>query len=96
MARPTQDKVKTLKAALTLHQAGDLPRAEAMYRHVLQQDPIQPDALHYLGLLAHQLGRHDAAVELIGKAIIHNPRNAYYYNNLGEAYRALERNDAAI
>ena len=96
MTRSAQDKVKTLKAALALHQAGDLPRAEAMYRQVLQRDPIQPDALHYLGLLAHQLGRHDAAVELIGKAIIHNPRNAYYYNNLGEAYRALERNDAAI
>jgi len=38
------------------HGAGDLQKAHDIYRQVLQSDPRQADALHYLGLIAYQVG----------------------------------------
>ncbi|MCC7367977.1 MAG: tetratricopeptide repeat protein [Chloroflexi bacterium] len=77
------------------HQASRLADAEAAYRQVLQLQPNQPDALHLLGVLAHQAGRHAVAVELIGQAIAGNRRVASYHGNLGVALQALGRVDEA-
>ena len=54
---------------LPLHQAGRLAEAEACYRQALTLDPAHAEALHLLGLLAHQVGRPDIAVTLIEQAI---------------------------
>src|SRR5271155_1897539 len=74
-----------MQQALALHQAGSLAEAEAIYRQVLAEDPDQPDALHYLGLIAHQVGRHDVAADLIRRAISQKPDNARSHTNLGNA-----------
>ncbi len=72
-----------LKTAVHQHQAGQLEAAEKIYRAILQKQPDQPDALHLLGLIAHQVGRNDEAVILIEKAIRNLPRNPHFYFNLG-------------
>lgn len=82
---------ETLQTALTHHQAGRLAEAEALYRQILQAQPDHPDALHLLGVIAHQGGKHDVAVEYIARAIALNPIAAEYHCNIGEAYRALAR-----
>ena len=82
--------------AVRLHQSGRLGEAETLYRQILQADPGHSDALHFLGVLAHQAGRHEAAVELIGKAIAHNGRVPSFHNNLGSALRALGRREEAV
>ncbi len=82
---------ETLNLALQHHEAGRLQEAEALYRQILHDQPDHPDALHLLGVIAHHAGRHDVAVELIGKAITANPMVADYHNNLGEAYRAQDK-----
>src|SRR3979409_391375 len=64
---------KAIQAALEHHQAGRLSQAEAHYRQILQAEPNHPDALHNLGVMASQVGKHEIAVELIGKAISANP-----------------------
>jgi tetratricopeptide (TPR) repeat protein len=87
---------EALALAVNAHQAGNLPRAEALYRQILQADPNQPDAWHLLGVIAQQVGQSAAAVECIGRAIQLNPVAAAYHNNLGEAYRGLERLDEAL
>jgi predicted O-linked N-acetylglucosamine transferase (SPINDLY family) len=79
---------EVLAAALKHHQAGQLSKAEQLYRQILGADPRHPDALHLLGVLANQRGRHLAAVELIGQAIAVNPFVPAYHNNLGMAWRA--------
>ncbi len=84
-----------LQAAMELHRAGDLSRAEALYRQVLTQSPDQPDALHLLGLIAHQQGRPDVALELIGRAIRLKGAEPGYHGNLGLVYQALGRFDEA-
>ena len=80
-----------LNQAVGHHQAGRLQDAEKLYRLILGTVPEQPDALHLLGVIAHQVGKHDAAIELIEKSLKVFPNYATAHNNLGEAYRAFER-----
>ena len=46
-----------LKLALGFQETGDLDAAESVYGQVLAQQPANPDALHYSGVLADQRGR---------------------------------------
>jgi type II protein arginine methyltransferase len=76
-------------------QAGRMQEAEAAFRSVLQASPGQPDALHFLGLIAHQSGDAEVGAELIGKAIQVRP-SAPMYCNLGIVLHAQGKLDAAI
>ncbi len=86
---------KILKTALEHHQSGRLLQAEAIYQQILRLEPNHSDALHFLGVIAHQTGRSGIAVELISKAIHTNPSGLMYYN-LGLAIWALGNLEAAI
>jgi tetratricopeptide (TPR) repeat protein len=81
--------------AIQFHQRGDLAEAERVYRQVLDLDPHHTDSLHLLGVMAHQVGRDEVAVELIRKAIAADKRPAAYHSNLGTAYQALGRLEEA-
>jgi protein O-GlcNAc transferase len=82
-------------AASQHHRAGRLAEAEKLYREILQADAHHADALHLLGVLAHQLGRHEAAVDLIAKAIAQNGKVPAFHNNLGNALTAQGKWDEA-
>lgn len=86
--RPVPSRVEQ---GLALHQQGKLREAEAVYREVLSREPNNPDALHLLGVIATQVKQYEAAVQLIEAAIRNRPTVAFYYNNLGNAYRGLVR-----
>ncbi len=73
-----------------------MPEAERRYRHVLAVDPRHADALHLLGVVAHQGGRNDLAVDLIGKAIGITGTVAGYHSNLGNVLKELGRLDDAV
>ena len=84
------DNIATIfSAAVKLHTAGKLREAEAMYRQILEADPRHADALHLLGLVAHQSGQHGAAQECISRAISLRGDRPAFHSNLGEVYRAL-------
>ncbi len=85
-----------LARAIALHQAGRIGEAEQIYQKILLAAPQHADAWHLLGVVAHQKGQHQAAVELISTAIAFNSNSASYHNNIGEAYRALRRFDEAV
>jgi len=67
-----------------------------LYRQVLSQQPRHADALHQLGVLAYQLGKNAAALELIHRAIAQNPSEPSYYSNLGLVLAALRQWQPAI
>jgi tetratricopeptide (TPR) repeat protein len=85
-----------LQTGLALHQAGRLVEAEACYQRVLAVEPENPDALHLIGNIAYQVGRHDAAIAMIGQAIRRNGRNPLYFSNLGLALGSQGRFDEAL
>ena len=71
------------------HKNGRLAEAEALYRRILAADSRHADALHLLGVICHQVGRNDVAVDLIGKAIDVDGTVAAYHSNLGTVFQAL-------
>ncbi len=85
-----------LSGAVKAHQAGKLADAERIYRQVLQHDPGNVDALHLLGVIAQQVGRHELAVKMIGQAIERLSTNAVLHANLGEALRSSGQHEDAI
>jgi len=78
-----------LRAAVALHQAGQLGQAAQLYQKVLAQDEANAEALHLLGVLHHQQGDHVRAVERMGRAVALRPNVPAFHANLAEAYRAL-------
>jgi predicted TPR repeat methyltransferase len=69
--------------AVGLQREGRLAEAEEIYREILRATPEQPDALHFLGVLCHQLGRNAEAITLLRQAVARAPDYADAYNNLG-------------
>jgi len=78
------------------HQAGRLQAAEEVYRQILAVEPNHGDAWHLLGVIAHQVEKHEIAVQYIQRAIGLNGGEATFHLNLGGAYRALHRTPEAV
>ena len=93
---PQTDIATLLARASTFHREGKLAEAETLYRAVLARVPMQFDALHLLGLLQYQYGRHEAAVELIGRALSIKENVSSAHSNRGLALHALHRFDEAL
>ncbi|KAB0632309.1 tetratricopeptide repeat protein, partial [Burkholderia latens] len=84
-----------LQQALEHHQAGRLAQAKTLYDTILHTQPGQPDAMHFLGLLACQLKQYDAGLALMERSLAARP-DASYFNNLGNMLRECGRLDDAI
>jgi tetratricopeptide (TPR) repeat protein len=83
------------RLALEKHQQGFLDQAAQLYLKVLSRGPEHADALHLLGVVAHQQGRHAQAIEVIRQAPALKPGVAMYHANLAEAYRVLAEYELA-
>ncbi len=81
--------------ALQHHLIGDLGKAEALYKKILESNPNQSDALHYLGVISFQIENYDIAIDLIRKSIKVNPDNHKAHSNLGLVFQRQGKfNDA--
>jgi len=87
---------QAIDLALQYHNAGDLSKAESIYNQIIQIEPNQPIALHLLGVIAHQVGKNDIAVELITKAISIKPDLTEAHSNLGHTLKDLGELDKAV
>ncbi|MCG5075027.1 tetratricopeptide repeat protein [Paraburkholderia tagetis] len=76
-------------AALEAHSAGRLEEAQTIYRALIERDPTHADALHYWGVVRHQLGDHRNALALMDRALGHAPADAVCWSNRGLAALAL-------
>ena len=80
----------------SLHKNGKMEIAESAFRKVLEHEPNNPVANHFLGVIAHQSGHLEDAVRLIKKAVRLAPSYKQAHNNLGNIYEALGKPEAAI
>lgn len=85
-----------LDAALAHHRAGRLDEAEALYRELITEDPLNADAHHLMGMLSFARGYYDAAANRIAEAIHLNPRDERYHLNFANVMRAQGRDDDAL
>ncbi|GEM_PF-1050280 len=83
------------KKAIQYHQAGELQAAEDIYKKILEIQPSHSDALHYLGVIAHQKSKDADAVRLIREAIRITPNDPYYLYNLGCVLQEQRQSDEA-
>ncbi len=86
---------KSIDLGLQHHAAGDLIKAQEIYRSILQSEPNHAAALNLLGFVAHQLGDNISAIDLIERSIAQEPDEPGAHFNLGNAYRELGRLDDA-
>ena len=68
-------------------EAGRLDQAEMLYREIVRVDPGHVDALHLLGVAAHQRAGHHAA-PVDQEVIAKGGSFPLYYSNLGRAFAA--------
>ena len=87
---------ETLAIAVQHPSSGSATSCRAVSRQILQVKPNQADAWHLLGCIAHQVGRHEVAVEYVGRAIQINATNATFYATLGNAHPRWQRNADAV
>ena len=81
---------EALAIAIQHHNAGRLQAAEQTYRQILAVEPDHAEALHLLGVIAYQLGKHQVAIECIGRAIGLKGTNAAFHSNLALLSRNKE------
>ena len=82
--------------ALAYQRAGRTAEAERTCRQILSIDPGHAQTLHLLGLIEHQCGRSDDAIQHIRMAIARNGRDPAFHHNLGNILRAQGRPAEAL
>jgi tetratricopeptide (TPR) repeat protein len=96
LADSAKDIAALLERAVADHKAGQLEAAERGYRALLEAAPGQFDALHLLGVLAQQTGRHGEAVALIDRALAVNDLFPVAHFNRSVALQKDGQTEAAI
>ena len=82
--------------ARQLQQNGKFEDAALLYQEILAGDPVEPNALHFFGVLHAQRGAYETAADLIGRSLAVYPFNAIAHYNHGKALRDANRREAAL
>jgi tetratricopeptide (TPR) repeat protein len=75
---------------------GRLGEADTLCRQVLEAQPDLAEAVHLLGLIAHQHGKLGDAIDHVRRATELAPRTALFHANLGEMLRIAGRPRLAV
>jgi tetratricopeptide (TPR) repeat protein len=91
-----KSNLELLRDGLDHQRAGQNALAEAAYRAVLDAEPDEPHALHYLGLLTLQMRRFPEALALLHGAMTHRPQQDAVRTLYGRGLLAAGRGDDAV
>jgi tetratricopeptide (TPR) repeat protein len=94
--RDARNLARDFRAALSLQQQQRLAEAEALYRTILERDPVHVQARYNLGLLRVRQGGLDEAIGLFARALDRQPDFAEAHNALGIALRLANRHQQAL
>lgn len=81
--------------ATRLHRDGQRATAFEIYRRVLAIVPKHTDALHFMGLLAHEQGAHADAIRLMAYSVELAPNHPPFRSNFGNVLLTAERFEEA-
>ena len=95
-AKGEDRSLNVLKAAISLHQQGNLSVAKKLYDEILIDNPSHFDALHLLGVIASQSGMLNEAEKFYAKAIRISSKQAAVHYNLGKILQDQKRFDEAL
>src|ERR1051326_5378123 len=84
-----------LASAQDQQQSGNLAEAGRLYERILKIAPAHAPSLYLSGILAHQSGRADAALDRITRAIAVDGQVAEWHHDRGLVLLALRRADEA-
>jgi predicted TPR repeat methyltransferase len=87
---------EAIELAIQLQQQHELEAAEIVYREIRRVDPDNLRAMHYGGVLLHQMGRSDEGIALIQRSLAIEPDRADWHNNLAIALQGASRFEEAI
>jgi len=80
-----------IQEAYSLQTIGNHIEATQLYLSILESEPNNYNALHLLGVIELENGHPAIAAELMERAVTVVDSDPSAYNNLGEAYRRLDR-----
>ena len=89
--KPLLLSVAAFQKAQSLHQAGNLQEAIALYELLLTQSPKNPEFLACLGTAALQLGKFEASVQLLEQSLQTSPKQPGVLINLGLGLMQLNK-----
>src|SRR5487761_2108355 len=81
--------------ALTYYKNGKFQEAAELCGAIMEVDSKHAPALHLLGLIAHQIGNNEQALDFLSKAIEASAANPVYFNDCGKVCQALGLEDVA-
>jgi len=85
-----------ITVAARLQQQKNYPAAEQIYRQILRNQPGNPDALLLLGLLLHETGRNELAVEPLRRSIAIQPNRPEARQTLVTVLQAIGKIPEAV
>jgi tetratricopeptide (TPR) repeat protein len=91
-----RDPRQVWESAVAAHRAGDLPKAEKLYRSLLKLVPDQVDTLENLALVLERLGRGQEALRLAQDGLRLAPDRARLEALRGRLHAAAGRPDRAV
>jgi len=83
LSTPQSLEAELLRLGLSYHKNNELEKAEACYKKILLENPLQADAWQLQGLIFLSKNQLAQAAEYINQAIRLKPTSAVYHNNLG-------------
>lgn len=81
---------------MAAQRAGNIANAELLCKAILLAQPDHRDALHLLGVIAHQQGRNKEALETLERALALGPEAVELHVNRGMVLCALSRHGDAL
>jgi len=87
---------QALTRAIQLLRSGQLEQSGLIYKKILEHHPNHPEALHWFGAIAYQMGEMAIAVEYVEKALTLTPNDPAVLNTSGLICHAIGSWDQAL
>lgn len=87
---------QALARAMQLLRSGQLEQSGLIYKKVLEHHPNHPEALHWFGAIAYQMGELEIAINHVERALTQRPQDPAVLNTSGLICHAIGTLDQAL